>query len=259
MRSTASRIFAGIRHRRGLQHDVLVLLGDRDRLVDVEVAAHVPEDDGRLGARRRGRAIGVRRRHRLVAAVEERRRAVLGGDADQPQRLLARGMGDRRDRMELQPLEAELECPLEQRHRLVAVPRDGCARRRRAGPGRRAHASAISSSASGLTSGASTIVITTPRSIPGLVHPPDALRRLEVPAERGDLVDVQVGVDDHVCGATASSSGWPGATSCQTAGFVNVRSTPPPSQLVIRSGRIRTARAAGRGSPRSSRCRRGPR
>src|SRR5579884_1943642 len=40
---------------------------------------------------------------------------------------------------------------------------------------------------------------------------------------------------------TASSSDCPGRTSCQRAGFVNVRSTPPPSQLEMRLGRMRTS------------------
>ena len=153
----------GVRHRRGLEHEVRVPLGHLDRLVDVEVAAHVAEDDRRLRTglgRLRDRE---RRRQRLVAAVEERRRVVRGRDADQPQRVLAGRVRDRRHRVELQALEAELgDRPLEQRNRLVAVPgMDAGERLEPAGVGaRRRRRSARARR--GFTSGASTIVITTP-------------------------------------------------------------------------------------------------
>src|SRR5438309_6627836 len=66
----------------------------------------------------------------------------------------------------------------------------------------------------------------------GLVHAAHGLGRFEIPAERREVVDVEVRVDDHAeAEAAASSKDWPGATSCHFAGFVNVRSTPPPSQL----------------------------
>jgi hypothetical protein len=67
-----------IRHGGGLEDEVRPAFGRPDRLLDVEVAAHVAEDDRGLRTPLRRALDGERRRRRLVAAVEEGRRVVRG-------------------------------------------------------------------------------------------------------------------------------------------------------------------------------------
>ena len=156
--------------------------------------------DAAAGAIAYGVAIGSSPQWKSVGA------AVLGGEADEPERLLGGRVRERRDGMELESLEAELERVLEQRHRLVAVP----------GVDAREGLEPIRVGAACVGDQFERVRVDLRRvhdrhhDAPvdaGLVQPPHALRRLEIPPERGDRVDMKVSVDDHGCGATASSSG----------------------------------------------------
>jgi hypothetical protein len=73
-----------VRAGRRLEHDVLAALGDRDRILAVEVRAHVAEHDRRLGHAERGLLQLEGRAKRVVAAVDQGRRTEPGRRADQP-------------------------------------------------------------------------------------------------------------------------------------------------------------------------------
>ena len=123
---------------------------------------------------------------------------------DEPQRVLPAGMRDRRHRMELETLEAQIEGVLEQRRRRLAVPgvdageRPEPVRIFRTGAGHELDRVRVDLGRVDDRHDDAPLD-------PGLVEPGDAQLGLHLPPERRDVVDVHVGVDDHaeiLCSST---------------------------------------------------------
>ena len=197
----------GIRAARRLEHDVLAALGDRQRILAVEVRAHVAEHDGRLGDAQRGLLELERRAERVVAAVDQRRRPEPRGRADQPQRALVGGMRDGRDRMQLEPDEAQLaDRAHDERLGLVAVPRVD------ARVGLEAPRPARARIRDHLERGRIDLRRVGDRHDHGglnarLVELLDSELGRHVPAERRHVVDMEVGIDDGLVHAPTLSGG----------------------------------------------------